>query len=265
MQRLTCALWALFQSSLNLLAGCSWHFVIGLDQGCCSFNSHPTSRLGAGGGDHSSSLFQSSPNLLGWAQVCRRFNPHLTSRPGAALGLSLIRFQSSLNLWVGRSNRGPRSGVPAGMFQSSPNLSVGCSLHCQVQPVARIDSFQSSPNLSVECSLITAGGVFTPFWFQSSLNLLVGRSLSVSRRLPVLHLFQSSSNLLVGRSLSVSPVLPLFQSSLNLLAGCRWRRSYSLCVSILTQPLGWVQCHNLCQFQSSPNLSAGCSATPVAG
>ena len=127
------------------------------------------------------------------------------------------------------------------LFQSSPNLSVGCSLHCQVQPVARIDSFQSSPNLSVECSLITAGGVFTPFWFQSS------------------------SNLLVGRSLSVSPVLPLFQSSLNLLAGCRWRRSYPLCVSILTQPLGWVQCHNLCQFQSSPNLSAGCSATPVAG
>ena len=46
-QRLTCALWALFQSSLNLLAGCSWHSVIGLDQGCCSFNPHPTSRLGA--------------------------------------------------------------------------------------------------------------------------------------------------------------------------------------------------------------------------
>ena len=92
-QRLTCALWALFQSSLNLLAGCSWHFVIGLDQGCCSFNSHPTSRLGAGGGDHSPSLFQSSPNLLGWVQspdspveqsltfYC--FNPHPISRSGA--------------------------------------------------------------------------------------------------------------------------------------------------------------------------------------
>ena len=104
-QRLTCALWALFQSSLNLLAGCSWHFLIGLDQGFCSFNPHPTSRLGAGGGDHSPSLFQSSSNfsdelmffnvsiltqLLGWVQMALsiilvRFNSRPTSQMRAGL------------------------------------------------------------------------------------------------------------------------------------------------------------------------------------
>ena len=139
----------------------------GIAGACPGFNPHPTSRPGAA---LSFSLirFQSSPNLsvgcserwcavrgalehvsiltqsLVWVQspdspveqsltfYC--FNPHPTSQLGAVDVEDLLV-----------------SDIP--VFQSSPNREVGWSLHCQVQPVARIDSFQSSPNLSAGCSL----------------------------------------------------------------------------------------------------------------
>ena len=59
-----------------------------------------------------------------------------------------------------------------------------------------------------------------------------------------------------------------FQFSLNLSAGCSLLQlGVKFLVSILTQPLGWVQLQDakaiiqryVREFQSSPNLSAGCS------
>ena len=65
--------------------------------------------------------------------------------------------------------------------------------------------FQSSPNLSAGCSLITAGRVFALFWFQSSPSLLAGRSMSILLSVRGIFGFQSSLS---------------FQSSPNLSAGC---------------------------------------------
>ena len=198
-QRLTCALWALFQSSLNLLAGCSWHLVIGLDQGCCSFNPHPTSRLGAGGGDHSLSLFQSSSNLLGWRQACRRFNPHPTSRSSAALHRWRNRWRSVL-------------------FQSSPNLSVGCS----TTPVA-LAFFGAVSILAQPLGWVQPNGTVhhSSLRFNPHPTFRPGAALGFS-----LILFQSSPNLWVGCSLRTA----------------RWNNLSRSIVSILIQPLGLVQC-----------------------
>ena len=133
------------------------------------------------------------------------------------------------------------------------------------------DMFQSSPI----SWLGAGGGIHNPGVFQSSPNRSAGCSLP-----------------------GVCWVMPLFQSSPNLLAGCNQRADphtvihrsfnphptswlgvasrtgrYWVCypVSILTQPLGWVQRphpSNCCwlTFQSSPNLSAGCRAgAPASG
>ena len=72
----------------------------------------------------------------------------------------------------------------------------------------------------------------------------------------------------LGVAYLLPPYLPFwFQSSPNLSVGCiATPVAVSLApgsVSILAQPLGWVQCHNLCQFQSSPNLSVGCLKVDV--
>ena len=113
--------------------------------------------------------FQSSPNLL---VECRglcaipRFNPRPTSRLGAV-------------------------GVPASLFQSSPNLSVGCIWAMEVFQLLRsILGFNPHPNLSVGCSAT-----------------------------------------LVVESLGPVPV------------------------SILTQPLGWVQSNCLAIIYDKPKLS----------
>ena len=99
---------ALFQSSPNLSVGCR-----GLWTTRC-FNPHPTSRLGAA----STVVSILTPTSSVGCSVVRtvdlppgrRFNPHPTSRLGAA----------------------PNALLPVGyrhLFQSSPNFSVGCSLH----------------------------------------------------------------------------------------------------------------------------------------
>ena len=111
----------LFQSSPNLSAGCSATPVAeSLEPVPVSILTRPLGRVQLG-------------YVLNLSLVIS-FNPHSTSRLGAAsdgvlFGEPWSTFQSSPNLSVGCSNRGPRSGVPAGMFQSSPNLSVECSLH----------------------------------------------------------------------------------------------------------------------------------------
>ena len=142
------------------------------------------------------------------------FNSRPTSRLGAASAASTgigCRFQSSPNLSAGCSLgalemlRALRNKASSDMFQSSPTYRLGASSSSRAFRRVGACIFQFSPNLSAGCSLITAGGVFIPFWFQSSLNLSAGCIWAMEA-------FQ------LLRSLAMPHVF-----------------------SILAQPLGWVQ------------------------
>ena len=149
------------------------------------------------------------------------------------------------------------------VFQSSPNLSAGCS----VVRTCRSPSFQSSPNLLVGCSAITCVS-FNPRP-TSRLGAVPHRWRNCWRRLPAsvsiltqplgwVHRYTGGSIAgfnphptlgWVQRAVAHSP----FQSSPNLSVGCS--RGSGIVVSILTQPLGRVQRavpHS--PFQSLPNL-----------
>ena len=151
------------------------------------------------------------------------FNPHLTSR------LDAVRSDAD--------------------FNPHPTSRLGAT-----QP----GRFQSSPNLSAGCSLIAAGRCSPCSGFNSHSTSCLGTTW-VRGKFPAhpgighpLMTFQSSPNLSAGCWFVV------FQSSPNLSAG----RSVVSVVSILTQPGGWVQRLNpstfcLLTFQSSPNLLAG--------
>ena len=105
--------------------------------------------------------------------------------------------------------------------------------------------------------------------FQSSPNLLAGRSI-IRVLLMRAHVgFNPHPTYRLGAATgTVAMMQSKFQSSPNLSGGCSephmsWH--YRPVVSILTQPLGWVQaggkpsCDNPLTFQSSLNLSDGCS------
>ena len=182
---------------------------------CSGFNPRPTSRLGAGGGRSSASLFQSSPNL---SVGCSR---------GSGIVVSILTQPLG---WVQR-------GSSIGSFQSSPNLSAGCSrgsgivVSILTQPIGWVKravappSFQSSPNLSVGCS--RGSGIVVS---------ILTQPLGWAQRAVPHSPFQSLPNLY----------------SLDSAAG--------YAVSILTQPIGWVHLgygslstasvHS--RFQSSP-------------
>ena len=115
-------------------------------------------------------------------------------------------------------------------FQSSPNLSAGCSQSGFSSSIC-VSRFQSSPNLSAGRS-ISLRGVY-PIG-QSVFNPHPASRLGAVRP----DTFQSSPNLSAGCWFVV------FQSSPNLSAGC-WCVSILtellVRVSILAQPFGWAQ------------------------
>ena len=172
------------------------------------------------------------------------------------------------------------------MFQSSSNLSVGCStVFSSGWGSTIVKSFQFSPNLSAGCSHSMVAGMCAGS-FNPQPNLSVG--CSFYRR------FNSHPTSRLGAailwSLGCGPAISILNPTDRLsAAGCG-----PLVVSILTQLLGWVQpshrwilrkSQNVSilttsrlgaarrpatlpsqpyQFQSSPNLSVGCiGRTPL--
>ena len=162
--------------------------------------------------------------------------------------------------------------------------------------ISRVDSFQSSPNLSVECSL-HVGHIQVQVVDVSILAQPLGRCFNphLTSRLGAgggyhtPNVFQSSPNLLAGCSGGSGIVVSILAQPLG------WVQRYTggriagapAPVSILTQPFGWAQpvvtwflvppkfqsssnlwvgCRaiSLISFNPQPNLSAGCIATPVA-
>ena len=78
------------------------------------FNPHPTFRLGV------TQTFRSFPTPI------ISFNPHPTSRLGAAILWSLECVPGSFNPHPTSRSGADGGAVSSSLFQSSPNLSVGC-------------------------------------------------------------------------------------------------------------------------------------------
>ena len=175
----------MFQFSPNLSAGCRWHFVIGLDQGCCSFNSHPTSRLGAGGASYSLFFVSILARPLGWVQV--------------AVTIALLCFNSHPTSRLGQLRHTPAS-------HSSPGVSI------LTQPLGRVQ-LHTGGRIAGACSC------FNPY--PTSQLGAAGDIVNDHRAFPVSILIQLRG---------------WVQPSLSSPTSC-WDRL----VSILTQPIGWVQ------------------------
>ena len=280
-----------------------------------SFNPRPAYWLGAGGGIHNPDLFQSSPNLSAgrrWRYIL--FSVSILAQPlrlGAAGRIVVFGrgqgFQSSTQPlgWVQVAvilpllcfNPHPTSRLGAvphrWQFQSSPNLSAGCSatsvaeslvlapVSILIQPIGWVQS----PDSQVGSIFLMVSILTQPLgWVQPNsrvhyLGPLVVSILTQPMGWVQLEpasgykrglVFQSSSSFLAGCSFSCQYrdlIGRRFQSSPNLSAGCShsmvagiWDRQFQSS----TQPIGWVQPVSVpvsliaALFQSSPNLSVGC-------
>ena len=182
-----------------------------------------------------------------------RFNPHPTSRLGATLAFLLlltqvVLFQSPPNLSVGCYGRSAWSLCPGGCsFNPHPTSRLGAT-GTYLSVIAPLKMFQSPPNLSVGCYVFAHEGRGCWARFNPHPTSRLGATswwMTISRGQAR---FQSPPNLSVGcypsgdsrsiKPLSVSiPTQPLGwvlpgQSPLCV--------EFHLRVSIPTQPLGWV-------------------------
>ena len=241
-----------------ILAGCSLALQAGIGCSPCSgFNPHPTFRLGARCGIHpipTALTFQSSPNrsagcslifpAASYVRSCRCFNPHPTYWLGATRGQTPAYGNSSPEVSILTQPLGLAQVVGQPAF-AGPELA---SVSILTQPLGWVQRVAVAIvlDLRVKVSILAR-----PLgWLQACRSLLGHAVVSILTQ-PLL-CFNSHLTYRLGAAgagyTGQSPEVRVFQSSPNLSAGCstirRWRWAYALRigrVSILIQPLGWVQ------------------------